>query len=79
MRFDAYTATTKEADHRGLADLVKGLTFGEQITVKEGKGMHTFGNRLGFRDESGTEFANIMWGGAQQFTYIEVKGERTPE
>lgn len=78
MRFDAYSATTKEADYRGLADLVKELTFGEQITVKEGKGMHTFGNRLGFKDESGTEFANIMWGGSQEFTFIEVKGERTP-
>ena len=79
MRFDAYTATTKEADHRGLADLLQELTFGEQITVKEGKGMHTFGHRLGFKDESGTEFANVMWGGAQAFTYIEVKGEKTPE
>lgn len=79
LRFDAYTATTKVANHRQLADLMMGLSAGEQISVKEGRGMHTFGHRLGFRDDTGAEFGQIMWGGSQgDLAYIEVKGERTP-
>lgn len=79
LRFDAYTATTKEADYRGVADILQNLGNGDQITVKEGRGMHTFGHRLAFKDSSGDEFGQVMWGGQQQWVYFEVKGERTPE
>lgn len=79
LRFDAYVATTKEANHHQLSDLLSELSKGEEFTVKEGRGMHTFGHRLSFKDASGAEFGQVMWGGSQQFSYIEVKGERTPE
>lgn len=79
LRFDAYTATTKGASHHQLAEILTGVGNGGKVAVKEGRGMHTFGHRLGFRDESGDEFGQVMWGGAQQYVYFEVKGERTPE
>lgn len=78
-RFDAYTATTKGATHQQLAEILMGVGKGAPVAVKEGRGMHTFGHRLAFKDESGDEFGQVMWGGSQQYVYFEVKGERTPD
>lgn len=74
-RFDAYTATTRAANHYQLADLL-----GADLSATEGRGFHSFGHRVGFRDQSGTEVGSVMWGGKQaDRVCIEVKGERTPE
>jgi len=75
VRFDAYTATTSAANPYQLSDL-----FGSGLEQKEGRGFHTFGHRLSFSDESGTEVGFVQWGGKQgDRSMIEVKGERTPE
>jgi DNA relaxase NicK len=48
--------------------------------MREGRGFHTFGERLGISDESGTEWASLMWGGKQgDRVMVEVKGEQTPK
>jgi DNA relaxase NicK len=75
LRFDGYSATTTEANHYQLADL-----FGPGLTPSEGRGFHQFGHRLGLKDETGIEVGAVMWGGGQgERTFIEVKGERSPE
>lgn len=73
MRFDAYTATTTEANPYQLADL-----FGPGLQQKQGRGFHQFANRLALLDD-GHEVGSVQWGGAHgERTMIEVKGERTP-
>lgn len=79
VRFDAYTATTTEAGHDQLAAL-----FPPGLTVKQGRGFHQFGERLAFKDDTGSEVGSVQWGGAHSKgevcrSMIEVKGERTPE
>ncbi len=75
VRFDAYTATTSAANPYQLAEL-----FGPGLESRQGKGFHTFGHRLAFSDESGSEVGFVQWGGSQaDRSMIEVKGERTPE
>ena len=75
VRFDAYTATTESATPYQLAEL-----FGAGLEAKQGRGFHTFGHRLAFSDESGSEVGFVQWGGGQgERSMIEVKGERTPE
>lgn len=75
LRFDGYTATTRAANHFQLLDL-----FGPGFESKEGRGFHSFGHRVGLRDESGSEVGSVMWGGAQgDRSCIEVKGEKSPE
>ena len=81
LRFDAYTATTEaanEVDLAGLiADAVKGKTT---FSMSQGKGFHTFAERLSFKADDGTEFASIQWGGRQgERRMVEVKGEHSPE
>lgn len=47
--------------------------------ITQGKGFHTFGNRIGLNDGRG-EWASVMSGGRQgDRVMLEVKGERTPE
>lgn len=77
IRFDAYSATTTEAGSADLAAL-----FPPGLTVKEGRGFHQFGHRLGFVDDTGSEVGSVQWGGrhaAFSRAMIEVKGEQTPE
>lgn len=77
IRFDAYTATTTEAGSADLAAL-----FPPGLTVKQGRGFHQFGHRLGFIDDTGAEVGSVQWGGRHEAfnrSMIEVKGERTPE
>lgn len=80
IRFDAYTATTQAAKAADLVQLVADVVpIKEGWTLKQGKGFHTFGERIAFKGADGGEFASVMWGGRQgDRTYIEVKGEHTP-
>jgi len=81
VRFDAYSATTTEARQDDmLSVLAAGAGIGAFHKVREGRGFHTFGQRLGVSDESGTEWASVMWGGKQgSRVMIEVKGEHSPK
>lgn len=75
VRFDAYTATTTEANWYQLADL-----FGPGLTAKQGQGFHQFGHRLSLKDDTGSEVGAVQWGGKHTGrSMIEAKGERTPE
>lgn len=76
IRFDAYTATT-EALKPG--DVLPWLMRFAGDTLHQGKGFHTFGERIAVRDETGSEVGAVAYGGKQgERIMIEVKGERTP-
>ncbi len=81
LRFDAYSATTLAAKPDDLlqivADSVPILSPGFSMT--QGKGFHTFAERLSIKGPDGSEFASIQWGGRQgDRCMIEVKGEHSP-
>lgn len=80
LRFDAYTATTEAAKPTDLVQLVADVVpLSEGWTLKQGRGFHTFGERIAFKGADGGEFASVSWGGRQgDRTMIEVKGEHTP-
>lgn len=81
IRFDAYAATTQAAKPEDLLQVLAdagGLSA--MGKVRQGKGFHTFGERLAVSDLDGHEWASIQWGGRQgDRAMIEVKGERTPK
>jgi DNA relaxase NicK len=81
LRFDAYSATTTEANHHQVVDLLAnscGISGFHKL--KQGKGFHTFSDRLGISNEEGVEWASVMWGGRQgDRVMFEVKGESTPK
>lgn len=82
VRFDAYSATStgvKPDDFlQVLSDAAEG--FSALAKFQQGRGFHTFGERLAIRDDTGTEWGSVMWGGRQgDRVMIEVKGERTPK
>lgn len=81
IRFDAYVATAigpKADDLMQLLMDVGGLAGFDKIT--QGRGFHTFGQRISLRDQSGTEWSSVQWGGGQgDRVMIEVKGEYTPK
>jgi len=77
VRFDAYTCTTQAAKVTDVVPLLFGFTPTERI--KQGKGFHTFGERISVADDSGSEVASVSFGGRQEDRImVEVKGERTP-
>jgi len=85
VRFDAYTATTTEANHDDLLGLLVESAAGGDlgrltgITFQQGKGFHTFAERIAVKDRTGDEVGSIMWGGRQgERVFMEVKGEHTP-
>lgn len=80
VRFDAYTATTTTAKRDDLLLLLKDVSGPEGMEkVTQGRGFHTFGERVSVSDGCG-EWASIMWGGSQgDRVMLEVKGERTPQ
>lgn len=50
------------------------------ITLKQGKGFHTFGERISVLDDTGVELGAVSWGGRQgERVMLEVKGESTPK
>lgn len=80
IRFDAYSATTKDAKPEQLMELLADAVGLDALhKVRQGKGFHTFGERISVADESGSEWASVSWGGRQgDWAMLEVKGERTP-
>lgn len=61
-----------------LIDLLKSCSVGP-VSMIGGKGFHSFGERLSVKDETGSEFGSVSWGGRQgERCMIEVKGEATP-
>ena len=79
VRFDAYSATTTAAKPADLINLLVNQDGLFNPKVTQGKGFHTFGERVAIKDESGLEYGSVMWGGRQgERCMIEVKGERTP-
>ncbi len=80
VRFDAYTATVQGVK---TDDLLQVLADSADLSafdqVQQGRGFHTFGERLAVKDQSGTEWGALSWGGRQgDRVMLEVKGERTP-
>lgn len=77
VRFDAYTATTNALKP---SDVLPWLANGIGRTVHQGKGFHTFKERLAIKDASGQELGSVSYGGRQgDRIMVEVKGEATPE
>lgn len=76
IKFDAYTATMIGAKPIELLNfLCDPLT--DKIT--QGKGFHTFGERIAVKDGCGDECGSISWGGSQgDRVMFEVKGSRSP-
>lgn len=80
VRFDAYSATTTEATAPQLVQLLVDRVGFTQATLREGRGFHTFAERVSVRDNTGIEVGSVQWGGRQgERCMIEVKGEHTPE
>ena len=81
IRFDAYSATTEAAKAQDLVQILADVNeVGTPFKMTMGKGFHTFGERIGVRDETGSEWGSVMWGGRQgDRVMFEVKGERTPK
>jgi len=64
IRFDAYSATTPHAKPQDLLQLIAEVVpMSSGWAVKEGKGFHSYANRLGLKGADGVEFASIMSGG----------------
>jgi len=79
VRFDAYSATTTAAKPDELIGLLSSVASVGTSYI-QGKGFHTFENRMSVKDDTGVEFGSVSWGGRQgDRAMIEVKGERTPE
>ena len=79
VRFDAYSATTQAAKP---TDLLPFLIEGQgNIKLSQGKGFHTFGERVSVKNaDFGIEVGAVMWGGRQgDRVMFEVKGEATPK
>jgi hypothetical protein len=79
IRFDAYTATTRAANPHQLVALLTECA-GQDHSVHQGHGFHTFGHRIGVKDNTGIEIGAVQWGGSQgDLSMIEVKGEPTTQ
>lgn len=79
VRFDAYSATTTAAKPQDLWNLLARFSKAGD-TTRQGKGFHTFGERLSWLDDAGGEVGSVSYGGRQgERCMIEVKGERTPD
>ena len=80
VRFDAYTATTAEAQKDDLGQIFFDVMGLGNFKLSMSKGFHTFGQRLAFRCLDGYEVGSVQWGGRQgERVMLEVKGEKTPE
>jgi hypothetical protein len=76
-RFDAYSATTTACS---AAEAIPWLFSHPGDTVHQGRGFHTFAERVAVKDWAGDEVGSISFGGRQaDRVMIEVKGERTPQ
>lgn len=81
VRFDAYSATTTVADELDLDDLLRTALPGSSTWgIRQGRGFHTFKERVSYTSDDGGEFAAVQWGGRQEGrAMLEVKGEATPK
>lgn len=80
IRFDAYSATTTAATVPQIMSLLASTAGSHIGPMKQGKGFHTFGDRIGIKNDSGVEWASVQWGGSQgDRVMVEVKGEATPD
>lgn len=81
VRFDAYSATTVEAKSTDLLSILADAGgVGSIHKMRQGKGFHTFGERIGITNQDGVEWGSVQWGGRQgDRVMIEVKGEATPK
>ena len=78
-RFDAYTATSKGV-HPEVVRAVAQRYVDSGDEWKEGAGYHGFKVKESFRDNTGSEWASILYGGRHEGrVMLEVKGERTPQ
>lgn len=80
IRFDAYTATTTAAKVTDVLSVMSPV-FGlfSDMTMKQGRGFHQFGERLSV-SEKGHEVMAVQWGGSHgDRVMFEVKGMHTPE
>lgn len=78
IRFDAYTATSRECNPHQLIQILTDAA-GDDHKAAQGRGFHTFGHRLSVKDSTGIEVGAVQWGGRQgDLSMIEVKGENTP-
>lgn len=79
VRFDAYSATTLDAEPSSLVGLLVDAVGLSNASLREGAGFHTFADRVSVRAPCGSEVGAVQWGGAQGArVMIEVKGEHTP-
>ena len=78
VRFDAYTATGHDID----VSTVLGWLFahGGGETLHQGRGFHTFKERIWVNDATGDQVGAVQFGGARQGdrVMVEIKGEPTP-
>lgn len=75
VRFDGYSATTSALKPDDVVPWF--MELGTEIT--QGRGFHTFGERLAFKDGSGHEVGSLSYGGSQgDRIMVEVKGEASP-
>jgi len=79
IRFDAYSATMVGPSKDDIAAILfREVGMGAHITMHQGKGFHTFGERLSVKSD-GVEVGAISWGGRQgKRLMFEIKGEHTP-
>ena len=77
VRFDAYSATTMGLKPADVVGWMFSMAGGD--TVHQGRGFHTFGERVSVKNHAGDEVGAVQWGGRQgERVMVEVKGERTP-
>lgn len=79
VRFDAYSATMIGPKPDDLMQILFDQV-GLAATFSKTRGFHTFGERMGIKDASGSEFGSVQWGGRQgERLMFEVKGEHSPK
>lgn len=76
VRFDAYTATTMALKP---SDVLPWLANAPGRTLRQGKGFHTFKERIAVIAPTGEELGSVSFGGRQgDRIMLEVKGDMTP-
>jgi hypothetical protein len=76
VRFDAYTATS---NHLQVETALAWLMAGEGRSMSQGRGFHTFKDRIAVKGSDGCEVGSVAFGGLQgDRIMVEVKGEATP-
>jgi hypothetical protein len=78
VRFDAYTATTQALKANDVVGWLFEAGYAGD-TIHQGRGFHTFAERIWVQDDTGSQVGAVQWGGRQgDRIMVEVKGTRTP-